>query len=73
MSGIGLAVLVLLGLVLNLFVGAWVWPRLDDDDQTLWRWFDVCPTFWVQIVILEAWPVGVLAVLAGGREGGTWC
>ena len=56
------AVLVLIGVVINMAIGAGVWTAIDDKDQRLYQWYKSAPrkiSWWVQPLILFCWPVGV--------------
>lgn len=50
------------GVVVNLVVGAGVWASIDDKEQRLLYWYTDCPPqigWLVQPIALTAWPVGL--------------
>lgn len=61
-----------LALLLNALIGAAVWAAIDDDRQSLFRWYDSAPGPlgpMLQFLILQAWPVGLWLWRRGRHPG----
>ncbi len=50
---------VFLALSLNMVLGAYVWAAIDDDKQSLLRWYRKAPFDFVRFLVLQLWFVGV--------------
>ena len=48
------------GFLANMIIGASVWAAIDDDQQSLLRWYHECPpqiAWLAQPLALTAWPI----------------
>ena len=53
---------ILVGLAVNMIVGAGVYAAIDTDDQQWFIWYRDCPpevAWFVQPLVLELWPIGL--------------
>jgi ABC-type cobalamin transport system permease subunit len=61
---------ILAGIIVNIVVGAAVLAASDDDEHSLFHWYESCPTpvAWIaQPMVLMAWPVVLWAWRSGQR------
>jgi hypothetical protein len=57
-----IVIYVLVGILINMVVGGAVWVALDDEDESLYKWYSSCPpkvAWFVQPLVLTLWPVGL--------------
>ncbi len=50
------------GFLANMIIGASVWAAIDDDQQSLLRWYHECPpqiAWLAQPLALTAWPIAL--------------
>lgn len=56
-------ILILSAILANMLIGSFVFCMIDDDEQSLLKWFKSCPAkiaWFACPIVLNLWPVGVL-------------
>ena len=48
---------VVLAIIINQFVGIFVLCFTDKDEELLYKWYKSCPSWWVQLLVIQCWPL----------------